>query len=136
MEKEKKYRYLIIAEIRNKGYLLKFMSDLKEADKYAKEIFELSNEYSIYEQYKIETKLTYFASYHVNGTEVYIGNGCCGQSNGVYTVGTMKVDINNFRLNSFIRERENHSTVFPREDQWDQVDKFLKLFPSPNWIAN
>ncbi len=136
MKEEKNIKYLILAEIEKKGFLVKFMDEYDEAKKYADEIFELSYEFQFREMRNVEQRLTYFASYQVYGNNVYIGKIKSAVSNGAYSVNVMEIDMNNFQLNTFIKERENNSSVFPFPMYEDKIDKILELFPQPDFLAN
>lgn len=136
MEKEKCIKYLILAEIEKKGFLIKFIDNYEEAEKFASITFDLSDEFQFSEMSKVEMKLTFFASYQVNGSEVHIGWCKKGITNGAYSVSVIEIDMNNFNLNQFILERINHSTVFSYEIYNCELDRILDLFPRPDFMAN
>ena len=129
MKPENKIQYLIVAEIENKGFLLRFMVDLKEAEMYAEKIFQYSDEFLFSDVCKIEEKLKYFASYKANGSEIYLRKIKGGRSNGAYTVSFMEVEMNKFCLKTFIRERENNSLVFdtPLNDSFFTTQNITKV---------
>jgi hypothetical protein len=129
-------KYLIIAEIERKGFLLDSTDNLVEAGTFAELVFHLSDEFSIYEMHLVERKLNYFASYNINGTEVYVGKSLRSISNGVYSVSILKIDPATFSLEIFIKERENHSTVFDYDVYPDEIDRLAEIFPNPDFIAN
>ena len=136
MEKKKCIKYLILAEIEKKGFFIKFIDNYDEAEKFARMTFDNSDEFQYSEMSKVEEKLTFFASYQVNGNEVYIGSCKSGISNGAYSVSVIEIDMNNFNINQFILERINHSTVFPYEIYKEELDRILDLFPRSDFMAN
>lgn len=135
MKEGKNIKYLILAEINKKGLRIKFMDEYDEAKKFADEIFDLSNVFQFCEMSNVEQKLTYFASYQVYGNNVYIGKIKSAVSNGAYSVNVMEIDMNSFQLNTFIKERENNSSVFPFPMYEDKIDKILDLFPQPDFFG-
>ena len=131
-----KIKYLIIAELDQCGFLLQFMDDCEEAKLYADIIFNASMNYPYSEMYIVEDELDYFASYTINGNELYIGNFIYGHSNGAYTVSVMKIDMDKFCLKVFIKERENHSTVFDYIENQEKFERILETFPDFGFYAN
>lgn len=130
-------RYLVVAEIGNRGFILKTFSSKGLAEYYHQKMFDLKEEYSLE---KIESKLKYISSYNINGNEVYIENVELTTSDGVYTVSVVKINLENFCLKSFVRERENHSTVFDYDTSTpEELEKFNKICdynPTGRLIAN
>lgn len=108
-------KYLIVAEIYKKGFILKIIDGKKEALSFLQKTSEISSCYSFAQMNKVEEKLEYIASYKINGNTDYVGKYIKSISNGAYTVSVLQIDINTFCLKSFIRERENHSSVFELE---------------------
>lgn len=129
-------QYLIVAEINRNGFVLELQNNYVEAELYIERIFNLSDEFGIFEMNKVKNKLEYFASYQISGNELYLSKIKRSISNGVYTVSIVKIDLNNFCLKTFIKERENHSSVFTIEKYPKQLDKLAELFPNINLVAN
>ena len=136
MTLKKRIQYLIVAEINRMGFLLELQNNYVEAELYIEHIFNLSDEFSIFEMNNVEKKLKYFASYQISGNELYLNKIKRSISNGVYTVSIVKIELNNFCLKTFIKERENHSSVFTIEKYPKQLDKLAELFPNINLVAN
>jgi len=135
--------HLLIVEIERKGFLIEVCSDIEKAKQRLEELVELSVKYSFNEQHRAEQDLTYFASYEIYGTEVYVGKSSHSISNGSYTVSIVEIDLDTFCVKTFIRERENHSCVLHRYTQEDvdrelysRYEKLSELFPHLNTIAN
>lgn len=128
-------RYLIVAEIKTKGFVLKLYKNLADAKKNMEKTYALSLKYAFNEMYKIEKELDYFASYEIKGNVLYLSNPIYGYSNGHYSVSVIKINLNHFCLKTFIRERENHSDVFD-DCSDDRLDKLCELFPNIDLIAN
>lgn len=138
-------QYMILVENKNKGFILKFMDDEEEVKIYCNQLFNLSREYPFGEMEEVINKFDCIASYVVNGNQIYtlksITCSIAGSSDGDYSVSAIKIDINIFCLKTFIRERENHSTVFNNydfedENQVDKIDKIANFNPQASIIAN
>lgn len=135
-EVEENFKYLVLAEIEKRGFLVKFYNDYDRAKQVADLTYELIDGLEFAEMSEVEAKLSCFASYEINGNENFTGNSMSGVSNGTYSVNILKIDLNNFRLTEFILERKNHSSVFPYEIFGEKLNKILQLFPRPDFVAN
>lgn len=129
-------KYLIVAEIENKGFLLKIEDNFEKAESFAQYIYSLSDEFYIYEMDKVEQKLKYFSFYKINGNEIYLKKIKTSISNGVYTVSVVEIDLNNYCEKTFIKERENHSSVFDFEKYPKELDRLAELFSEIDLVAN
>lgn len=125
-------KYLIIAEIEKKGFILEFFNHIENAEAFARTTFDLRRGFAFNDMYRVEEKLKYFATYRINGNQEYVGNVLRQLSNGAYSVSIIKINKREFCLKSFIKERENHSWVI----NFDKCDKLIELFPHLNLIAN
>lgn len=133
--------HLLLVEIERKGFLIEIFHDIEQAQQRLEELVDLSAKYSFDEQHKVEQDLTYFASYEINGTEVYVSKCSHCSSNGSYTVSIIPIDLETFCVKTFIRERENLSCVLDHYSDLNHAyhqrySKLLELFPRLNTIAN
>lgn len=134
--------YLIVVEIERKGFLIDIVKSKAQAEVIAERLVEISVSYPFADMYKVEQELTYFASYTMNGTQVYLGKFIYHCSNGSYSVSTLQIDLNTFCVQTFIRERENQSCVLAKyawneNDETDpRYDRLLDLFPNLHTLAN
>lgn len=130
-------KYLIVVEIDRRGYILELVDDLDAGQRIIEDIFDISEVYTIYEMDKVAERLPYpcTATYEIKGNELYVGKGGTSTSNGVLTVTAVEIDTETFCLESFIRERENHSMVFGDCDD-SKYEKLLELFPHVDLCAN
>ena len=126
-------QYLIVVELGNKGFVLTVIDDRGNAESYCEKLSSLSNNYPFNEMYKIEAKLKYITSYNIKGTQIYIEKVDYCSSNGEFSVYALKIEVNTFCLKSFIKERENHSSVFDNAE----ITEIAQIeFPNMNPIAN
>jgi hypothetical protein len=134
--------YLIVVEIERKGFLIDIVKSKAQSEVIAEKLVEISVSYPFADMYKVEQELTYFASYTMNGTQVYLGKFIYHCSNGSYSVSTLQIDLNTFCVQTFIRERENQSSVLAKyacdeNDETDpRYDRLLDLFPNLYTLAN
>ena len=134
MNKENK-KYLIIAEIIDRGYVLGYVHTLEVAETILKNVFAYSDWYSFCDMYRVAEHLKFSVSYKMNGNYLFM-TPPHGNCNGALSVYRIEIDLDTFSLSSFIRERENISEVFSDELYRDQIDRMFELFPWFCWFAN
>lgn len=128
-------QYLIVIEIDRLGIITEYFSSLSDAQIFSKKTFSFfegfhSNE--IEKAIRVLKKQEYL-SYRINGNQMYLGKTRYTLSNGEITISIIDVDKSVFCSKSFIKERENHSSVF---NEIDMDENFLERFPNINIIAN
>lgn len=129
----KSTQYLIIAEIKNKGFVMRAMADEVEAKTYSDKLLKLSSGYQFDGMFDVLKKINFITTYTIKGNQVYTGKTHLSVSDESYTVSVLKIDVNTFCLKTFIKERENHSIVF---DHKELTGEFLDNFPNHSMIAN
>lgn len=132
-------KYLIIVEIERTGFITEFKSSFKEAFDFSNKLYlSLSELFPIDKREKIVDVLKErgYASYKINGTELYFGK-CKDQiTDGILTVSVVEIDSNKFNLQMLIKERENSSLVFNYDEPTGKIDEIADKFPHLSIVAN
>lgn len=102
-------KYLIIAELDTKGYIIGTLQSLHTAKKKTKKIFELSNQFSFHELHLFHPYLSQYKSYEIKGNALYMGNEKQCISNGLLSIYILEIDSKKFSMEQFIKERESTS---------------------------
>ena len=127
-------KYLVVAEIDTTGFIMNYFNDFHEAEKYSEKVFMMSSHLSYNEMHKMEDILfpEALVSYKMKGRDcVYNLSAKSAISNGIYAVSILEINMDNFCLKSFIKERENYAWVFENIS-----DEFLEKFPYADFVAN
>ena len=131
----KSIKYLVILEIERLGFILNSSDSFLKSEEIMKKTFSLANKL----EFKNMVELIPFfrfkntIEYEIRGNVVYFPNVITCISNGLLTVSIVKIDLNTFNLEFFVKERENHSIVFDYEQL---EDEFVEKFPNLDLIAN
>lgn len=132
-------KYLIVAEIERTGYVAGLKNNYWEAVALAKELLLYGELFQWNEPEQINTQLLNrcYKSYIIKGNQLFFDKSIYGSTDGKYSVAVLPMDKKEFSVESFIKERENYSTVFSSEVRWDkrQADYFDN-FPCSYQIAN
>ncbi len=139
MANNKHREYLIIAEVGRNGFVLGSRKKYYEAVSLANnhllfgEIFHWPANDKIKEQ--MESRK--YKSYQIKGNQLYFDNFLWVNSDGHFSICIIKTEVNKFCLQTFIRERENHSIVFGNEVCTDKRRRdFFDKFPRLSLISN
>ena len=131
-------KYLIIAEFESQGFVLGIADSEQIAEKHVTRLSNIIDEYPFGEHTKIISKLEYIASYNIKGNQTFLESSMICSSNGSSSIYVVKINMNTFSLKSFIKERENLSSVFDYDlkdkEQEKKLDKIAKY--NPVVIAN
>lgn len=121
----KQTQFLVVLEIKNKGFILKFTDDKGKANKYQKQVFKTLDSQPIEEYYSIVRRSGFITSYQLSDESVSIIDTFKVLKNSMCTVSVLKIDVNTFSLKAFIKKRVNkpvvvvkksHSRVFEKYD--------------------
>lgn len=110
-------KYLIVAELDTKGYIIGIINSLSSAKKKTKKIFELSNQFSFHELHLFHPYLSQFISYEIKGNAMYIGKGKECTSNGALSNYILEINTKGFSIKQFIKERISTSYAIFDEDE-------------------
>lgn len=108
-------KYLVIAEGYGKGFVVGCYFSKKIAEAMASKIFSLSKQIVTDEEVGILQIIADrgYRSYSVNGAVEYCDKCYYCESNGYFTVSIFELkSFSDFRLDMFIKERENYSNVY------------------------
>lgn len=132
-------KYLVIAEVERTGFVAgcfkKYWSAVELANQLLlyRELFQWSESEKIIAQLRNQR----FKEYSIKGNQIYFDKGIYGSTDGKYSVSIILTHVREFRISTFIRERENHSIVFNFEQHWDKrFSKYFEIFPSSIHKAN
>jgi hypothetical protein len=121
-------KYLILAEFERYGFLYTVNENLEVAKLLCSKIFYLSDKYSFdYILSKLLKKS--IATYEINGNELYASKTIWGHSNGIYSVSIIEINPDTFCIKTFIKERQNCSTVFDWEEYENELEYMAQRFP-------
>ncbi len=134
MPKNSQKKFLIVAELDRKGFMLKIEDSLKKAMAFSERTFMLSKEFCYDDMYKIEYKLNPFAKYEVSGNVMCLSKFKSSTTNGFYSVTVVEIELKNLKM--FIRERENLSIVFDYDLYDEEISRLIELFPAFDMFAN
>ena len=110
-------KYLIIAELETKGYIIGTVNSLSSARKKTNKIFDLSNQFSFHELHLFHPYLSQYQSYEIKGNAMYCGKGKECISNGLLSTYILEIDSDNFSMKQFIKEREGTSYAIEDDDE-------------------
>jgi hypothetical protein len=137
---DNRYRkYLVVAEVERTGFVVDYCRKYWSAVKLADELLLLGELFTWGESERIETQLRSrnIKEYEIKGNLLYFDKSIYGSTDGKYSVAVLQINKNDFTIESFIRERENHSTVFSTEIHWDKKEaEYFDNFPLSNHISN
>jgi len=108
-------RYLVIAELENRGYIIGDTDDLDETKANLEELFIMADRFPINELHKFNSNLSRYQSYKIYGNSEYIRKCKLCKSNGIFSVYVIETN-NSFSLQQFISERQNTSYAVVSED--------------------
>jgi len=133
------FSYLIVVEILTKGYVMSIKPDKMRALRYYNKISKLYNS-SREDLISKLNKMNHIGEYNIKGNVIYLPNIQRQGSDGVVTISLARIDSKIFCLQTFIRERENHSSLLPFSDEDYNVQKKLErisnLIPQCSFVAN
>jgi hypothetical protein len=126
---------LILIEIDKYGFIVTVKNNFDEAKLLVDKLFKLSDKLSYDEIIEMITPKS-IAYYKINGNQDYAGRVTYGFSNGLYSVSLIKIDPQIFCIKTFIKERQNYSSVFNYKLYDKELDRMAELFPRFNDGAN
>lgn len=139
MANNKHRGFLVIAEIERTGFVAGCCKKYWSAVGLAKELLVYGELFPWGEPEKIvvQLKSRKFREYLIKGNQIYFDKSIYGSTDGKYSVAVLPINMKEFAVETFIRERENYSIVFSREQHWDKKwSKYFEDFPSSIHKAN
>lgn len=139
MADNKDRRFLVVAEIERTGFIVGYCQKYRKAVELANEVLLYGELFSWGEPDKIKVQLQsrHFRQYQIKGNQIYFDKGIYGSADGKYSVAVLPINIKDFCLEVFIKERENYSIVFNSEQYWEKSNrKYFDDFPSSLHKAN
>ncbi|MBK7030787.1 MAG: hypothetical protein IPH45_16955 [Bacteroidales bacterium] len=128
-------RYMVVCEWEREGFVLAMLNNLDEAERLAMEVFDMSNSLNA-DDYLAYLELRVPVRYHINGNMFYCLVGSGGSCDGFVTTIALTIDTQTFCLKTFLKTRENHSTVFEYDDEPEKLDFLAAKFPKFCACAN
>ncbi len=126
---------MVVCEWEREGFVMAMFNDLEEAKKLAMEVFDMSYRLNAID-YLAYLELRIPVRYHINGNELFYLDGSYGACNGFVTTSVLTIDTQTFCLKTFLKTRENHSSVFEYEDEPEKLDLLVEKFPKFCACAN
>lgn len=126
-------QYLVIAEVERQGFIMGRFKKYWPAVELANELLLYGELFPWKEPEKIILQLQNrkVKEYPIKGNQLYFDKGIYGSTDGKYSVIVLPINTKNFSLETFIRERENHSIVFSPEQYWAKKwSGYFENFPS------
>jgi hypothetical protein len=139
MPDNKNRAHLVIAEVERIGFVAGCFKRYWCAVEIANQLLLYSELFKWGESDRIIAQLRNqgFKEYIIKGNQVYFDKGIYGSTDGKYSVAVLPMNKKEFSTESFIRERENYSTVFSPEIRWDKRQAgYFDNFPCSYQIAN
>lgn len=131
--------YLVIVEVEQMGFVVGFKRKYWDAVTLAKSILAIRDVFGWNEADKLQNQLisSGYKPYSIKGNQLYFEKFVWVTTDGQCSVCLVKTYSNKFCLQTFIRERENHSIIFDKEVRWNKATKeFFDKFSEPSLIAN
>lgn len=125
----KPIQYLVVTEVKSKGYILTIKDNEKEAVKCHKQAFEFIDKNHSDKIYTIETGIKYVASYTVKENPTYLKDIILSAGDKDCSVSIIKFDVNKFSLKAFIKKQKKQKNTFHKLDVEDET-----LIEMPNSI--
>ena len=130
-------RYLVVAELGRKGFLVGSRKTLAAANFLMDSTYRKGNKYSWDELEKVEKDLRYFDTYTIYGNEKYVSLVESGTSDGKFSVHVLTVEhYGASAIEQIKRERQNISMVFDWEAFHPKLDKLFELIEHTSLVAN
>lgn len=131
----KLHKYLILAELDRMGFLLDIKDSIEDAKSAVDKVFNFSMKLS-YDTTQDKIKTEAFASYVINGNVLYTGKIQYGHTDGFFSISAVEIDPDIQCLKTFIKERENYSSVFDYKQYDEEIERLADLFPMLQFGAN
>ncbi|MCP4121426.1 MAG: hypothetical protein GY751_06700 [Bacteroidetes bacterium] len=130
-------RYLVVAELGRKGFLVGSRKTLAAAKFLMDRTYSKGNKYEWKELKKVEQDLRYFDSYIIYGNEKYISMMENEVSDGKFSVHVLRIEnYNEVTIELIKKERANISMVFDWEKSIPKLQKLYDLIEHTSLVAN
>ena len=115
-------KFIIIAELETKGYIIGTAKSLNQAKKLSDKIFGLANQYSFNDLHSFHSCLKHYKCYEIKGNATYIKCKEC-ISNGLLSIYILEIDLKDFSVDLYIKERA--STSYAAFSENDSIPEIL-----------
>ena len=127
------FKYLIIVEANKFGFISQYLKSKSQAEEKCRRIFDVhwGEPLGQCEQTIEVVTQNNFKKYSINSKKVNFGKTELYLSDGFVTCNVIKIDLNTFNLEAFIKERESNLTAFEEVSYG-----FAKVFPDQIFSSN